>query len=104
AERDGWIAAEISVSGSRDSGVVRESRDSRDESVGQRLRPMLAAIERCVDAAAIVVIPVVVSSQEVLSVPRVHRERSFVLRRGVVGDIYNCVDSDTSSDCLRKPG
>src|SRR5205823_14564020 len=60
-ERDGGVAAEVVRSGARDCRIVRKRRDAGDESIRQRRRPGLAAVERRIDAAAVVVVPVIVA-------------------------------------------
>src|SRR2546430_9058197 len=54
---------------------VRELRDPGDEAVGQRRRPRLATVEGRVDAAAVVVVPVVVARDHVARVCWIDRER-----------------------------
>src|SRR2546430_6709711 len=66
---------------------VRELRDPGDEAVGQRRRPRLATVEGRVDAAAVVVVPVVVARDHVARVCWIDRERSLVQGGGVAADV-----------------
>src|SRR5439155_1022537 len=87
AKGDARITAEVVGARSRNRGVVRELRDPGDEAVGQRRRPRLATVEGRVDAAAVVVVPVVVAGDHVARVCRIDRERSLVLGGGVAADV-----------------
>src|SRR6266516_588483 len=87
AEGDAGIATEVIGAGPRHGGVVRELGDARDEAAGQGRRPRLAAIKGGVDAAAVVVVPVVVAGDHVARVRRIDGQRSFVLCRGIAADV-----------------
>jgi len=86
-ERHCRIASEVIRARPRHGGIVRELRDPGDESTRQRRRPRLAAVERRVDAAAVVVVPVVVAGDHVARVRRINGERGLVLSSGVAADV-----------------
>src|SRR5258708_32505158 len=86
-KRDRGIAAEIVRARARDRGVIRECGNAGNEATRQGGRPRLAAVESRVDAAAIVVVPVVVAGAHVARVRGLHRERRLVLGCGVAADV-----------------
>ena len=95
-ERRGGISTKVSVAGSRHGGIVCEARNSGKEPARQRRGPRLSAVERRVHAAAVVVVPVIVSCDEVPRIQRIDRERRLVLRSGVVGHVDDSRDGQTS--------
>src|SRR6266702_2557248 len=97
AERDGRIAAKIVRAGARHGGIIRERGDAGDEAVRQRRRPSLAAVEGGVDAAAVVVVPVVVAGDHVARVRRIEGQGGLVLGRRIAAD----VDDDRAPSAKR---
>src|SRR5258708_12531906 len=81
-KRDRGIAAEIVRARARERGVIRECGNAGNEATRQGGRPRLAAVESRVDAAAIVVVPVVVAGDHVPRLPRTHRHPAPLLAYG----------------------
>src|SRR5919204_1538231 len=86
-ERHRGITPEIVGSGATTVRVVRERRDTGNETVGQRWRPRLAAVEGGIHAAAVIVIPVVVARDHVERIHGIDGERRLVLRGGIIADV-----------------
>src|SRR6266576_4762163 len=86
-ERDRRVAAEVIDPGARHGGIVRERGDAGNEAVRQRRRPRLASVEGRVDAAAVVVVPVIVAGDHVAGIGWIDGERGLVLGGGVAADV-----------------
>src|SRR5712692_5343057 len=87
AERDRGVAAEVVGPGAGHGRIIREPRDPGDEAARESGRPRLPAVERRVDAAAVVVVPVVVSRDHVDGIYGIEREGSLVLGGGIAADV-----------------
>src|SRR4029077_15756518 len=74
AERRRRIASEISITRTGYIRIVRKARDSRNEAVRQRFGPRLSAVERRIHTAAVVEVPIVIASDQVLRVAGIHRQ------------------------------
>ena len=88
-EGDGRIATVIVHARAGHLRIIGVSRDAGEEAVRQRRRPRLAAVEGRIHATAVVVVPVVAPRDQVVRVPRVHRQRRLVLRRRVAADVHD---------------